>query len=301
MISPVENNIIKLDVGGVRYKTSLNTLIQYPESMLANMFSGRHTNKSIIDSDGYYFIDRDGAIFNYIISFLRNGTLDLDDISKSVVKSILTEADYFNIPNLVELCNKKLDNNMTIKKLDLLFKNVDLNLDELRKEFNTIFSLEMLQKYNTTQTFAIITCNLEKAMQYKNVDWVMDNCPTYSFSKKFIKISINFPYSDKYNRYTTNINLFPQDLDQHLKKILIFIFKLAKIKHEEFVIPKCDEIDSGEKHLKWYVNHILNSNLVDHPYNKVYINIYQTTTPGGGLYGTLYLTNCEVELYIAIN
>jgi hypothetical protein len=298
MISPVENNIIKLDVGGVRYKTSLNTLIQYPESMLANMFSGRHANKSMIDSDGYYFIDRDGAIFNYIIIFLRNGTLDLDDIPKSIIKSILTEADYFNIPNLIELCNKKIGNTISIKNIDL---GLGINLDELSKEFNNLFSLEMLQNYNTTKTFAIITCNLEKTMQYKNVDWVMDNCPTYSFSKRFIKISINFPYSVKYNRYATNINLFPQDLDQHLKKILIFIFKLAKIKHEEFVIPKCDEIDSGERHLKSHVNHILNSNLVDHPYNKVYINISNTTTSGGGLYETLYLTYCEVELYIAIN
>ena len=52
---------IKLNVGGVLYKTSLTTLVKDPNSMLAVMFSGRFELQ--VDEDGSYFIDRDGELF----------------------------------------------------------------------------------------------------------------------------------------------------------------------------------------------------------------------------------------------
>ena len=39
--------------------------------MLAAMFSGRHELDT--DSEGRYFIDRDGKYFKYILNFLRDG------------------------------------------------------------------------------------------------------------------------------------------------------------------------------------------------------------------------------------
>ena len=39
--------------------------------MLAVMFSGRHQLKR--ESDGSYFIDRDGTHFRYILNYLRDG------------------------------------------------------------------------------------------------------------------------------------------------------------------------------------------------------------------------------------
>lgn len=39
--------------------------------MLAAMFSGRHELDT--DSEGQYFIDRDGAYFKHILNFLRDG------------------------------------------------------------------------------------------------------------------------------------------------------------------------------------------------------------------------------------
>ncbi len=117
------NKIIKLDVGGIRYKTTLNTLLSYPESMLSNMFSSKHKLNDVsdgyyfidmdrelnIDSDGYYFIDRDGEIFKYIIKFLRAKTLDLEDLSNSIIHDIIIEAKYFNISDLCNLCIKTFE------------------------------------------------------------------------------------------------------------------------------------------------------------------------------------------------
>ncbi|KAJ1406168.1 BTB/POZ protein [Ochromonadaceae sp. CCMP2298] len=61
---------MKLDVGGVRLRTSLTTLNRFPDSMIGCMFSGRHALPK--GEDGYFFIDRDGTHFRHILNFLRS-------------------------------------------------------------------------------------------------------------------------------------------------------------------------------------------------------------------------------------
>ncbi|KAJ1444067.1 BTB/POZ protein [Ochromonadaceae sp. CCMP2298] len=63
-------SVVKLDVGGVRYTTSLTTLRRFPDSMIGCMFSGRHALPK--GEDGYFFIDRDGRHFYHILNFLRS-------------------------------------------------------------------------------------------------------------------------------------------------------------------------------------------------------------------------------------
>ena len=55
------NDIVKLNVGGERFETSLETLTKFPNSLFGNMFSGSTKLKQ--GSDGAYFIDRDGNQF----------------------------------------------------------------------------------------------------------------------------------------------------------------------------------------------------------------------------------------------
>ena len=60
--------IIRLNVGGILFTTSLDTLLYDENSMLALMFSGRYNVEK--DDEGWYFIDRDGTHFRYILNFL---------------------------------------------------------------------------------------------------------------------------------------------------------------------------------------------------------------------------------------
>lgn len=62
--------VIPLNVGGYSFVTTLSTLTKDKDSMLAAMFSGRHELDT--DSEGRFFIDRDGTYFKYILNYLRD-------------------------------------------------------------------------------------------------------------------------------------------------------------------------------------------------------------------------------------
>lgn len=68
-VYPPEEQVVKLDVGGVLFTTSVHTLRKYPDSLLALLFSAQHKlNRN--DSD-YVFLDRNGKIFGYVLDWLR--------------------------------------------------------------------------------------------------------------------------------------------------------------------------------------------------------------------------------------
>ena len=65
---------VKLNVGGVKYETTLTTLTaDGDDSMLGSMFSGRHELHP--DEDGEVFIDRDGKHFGHILNVLRDSSV----------------------------------------------------------------------------------------------------------------------------------------------------------------------------------------------------------------------------------
>lgn len=64
--------------------------------MLVVMFSGRYVIDK--DSDGNYFIDRDGIYFNYILNFLRN---DQDLLLVVFVEEVLKEVMFYGIVFLI--------------------------------------------------------------------------------------------------------------------------------------------------------------------------------------------------------
>ena len=95
---------IKLDIGGHIYTTSVLTLTRDPQSMLASMFSGRHSLKK--EDDGSYFIDRDGTHFRYILNYLRDGGFKDGTLPGDILTELQTEAEYYHLSGLVDLLLK---------------------------------------------------------------------------------------------------------------------------------------------------------------------------------------------------
>ena len=98
-------SVVNLNVGGQIYTTSLATLTKYSESMLGAMFSGRFAAQK--DPNGNYFIDRDGALFRYILGFLRNDELHVPENSHEF-GSLLKEAEFFQIPTLTDAVKQQM-------------------------------------------------------------------------------------------------------------------------------------------------------------------------------------------------
>ena len=68
---------IELNVGGVVYAASSETLTKYPDSFLGCLWRG--VVEAEFDSEGRIFIDRDGQLFRHVVNFLRTDRLALPD------------------------------------------------------------------------------------------------------------------------------------------------------------------------------------------------------------------------------
>lgn len=98
--SQLEPSRVVLDVGGVKYFTTLSTLTK-ENSMLSVLFSGQYSLSRL--PDGSVFIDRDGNQFKYILTYLRDGVIDEAVQTAAERGALLREARYYQLVGLIEL------------------------------------------------------------------------------------------------------------------------------------------------------------------------------------------------------
>ena len=101
------NDILILDVGGTRFKTSRQTLMKEPGSALGRMFDIESALKPAPIHDGAYFLDRDPKRFELILNYLRDD--ELIELSKNDLLSLKIEARYFQLTALESEITERLD------------------------------------------------------------------------------------------------------------------------------------------------------------------------------------------------
>jgi len=106
-----QQRIVDLNVGGVLYTTSVETLTKDEGSLLYSMFSG-DINSVPQDSKGRFFLDRDGVLFRYILDYLRSGQLILPD-SFQEFSRLRNEAEYYKLSSA--LCQLECGNRRSDK------------------------------------------------------------------------------------------------------------------------------------------------------------------------------------------
>ncbi|RNA14595.1 BTB POZ domain-containing KCTD16 [Brachionus plicatilis] len=94
-----EDLIVELNIGGVYYTTTINTLCHESNSLFSQMFESKSQVK---DSKNRIFIDRDGLLFRYVLDYLRNRQLILPE-NFSEKKRLKCEAEFFRLPNMLKL------------------------------------------------------------------------------------------------------------------------------------------------------------------------------------------------------
>lgn len=108
---------IKLNIGGVKYETTLQTLLKYPLSFFSILFGGNYLPEK--DEEGYFFIDRNGELFKDVLEFLRTGKTP-----KNMSDELENEFIYYN---LLEYTLNNLDKSFDLEyytcKYDIYVNN----------------------------------------------------------------------------------------------------------------------------------------------------------------------------------
>ncbi|XP_022154530.1 FH protein interacting protein FIP2 isoform X2 [Momordica charantia] len=118
------SSLVRLNIGGKKFRTTLDTLTQRePDSMLAAMFSGRHTLCQDPE-EGSVFVDRDGKHFRHILNWLRDGIVPT--LSDSEIAELLREAEYYQLLGLIDGINDVISKKKEDEELESELKRVDI-------------------------------------------------------------------------------------------------------------------------------------------------------------------------------
>ncbi|KAH9728567.1 FH protein interacting protein FIP2 [Citrus sinensis] len=209
------SSMVRLNIGGKKFYTTIDTLTRRePESMLAAMFSGRHT--VFQDSEGYIFVDRDGKHFRHILNWLRDGAVPT--LTESKFLELLREAEYYQLLGLIErihtVTNKRKEDNeldTELTRIDIIkciqsekvrFRGLNLSgldLSKLRKSSNLpIYAFVLLVFRNPANL-------LEKGLLYLLNSY---SCNTRLLSGSLEDLSlVDFSYACLRNVFFSRANL----------------------------------------------------------------------------------------------
>ena len=97
--------LVRLNVGGTIYTTTLDTLRAVPDSLFGRMFDPDLSLSMVpTDEDGNIFFDRDPEVFRWVLDFLRRRGRSVGMPRRELIPLLRDEADYFGLVGLVEAC-----------------------------------------------------------------------------------------------------------------------------------------------------------------------------------------------------
>ncbi|KAG2193557.1 hypothetical protein INT47_010335 [Mucor saturninus] len=150
--TPMENPIVKINVGGKPFYTKQNTLVQskYFEVLLANNMDKRiYVGKN---SDEI-FIDRNGDIFRHVLQYLRLGKIFVKE--ENTLKKVKIEANYYGLSDLENQVDARVKY-LSESKDQYMFMDSDKLLEEYMEKFNPSSEKSTTQK--APKSLQVIKC-----------------------------------------------------------------------------------------------------------------------------------------------
>lgn len=94
-----DNKTVRFNVGGQRYEVSMALLSSHSSTKLAKLvINDKRPKTSNIFKE--YFIDRDGTLFAHVLTYLRDGSVDLPRTVRK--KALVHELSYYGVSNVDE-------------------------------------------------------------------------------------------------------------------------------------------------------------------------------------------------------
>ena len=116
------DSLVRFNVGGVEYITTRETVL-CKDSYFERMLSG--TIKPGILINNAIFIDRNGRLFEYVLDYLRNREFWLPPSNLDLVKSLINEAQFFSLDQMLSILKNSLINNANTFQVRLNFNETD--------------------------------------------------------------------------------------------------------------------------------------------------------------------------------
>jgi len=105
---------ITLNVGGTCFTTCISTLTRSSFYFDA-MFSQYWSSETTLDKEQKpIFIDKDPQPFSYLLTYMREGTIDMPESNPILAKQIILQAHYFGMDDYVRWCKAKAWTNTII-------------------------------------------------------------------------------------------------------------------------------------------------------------------------------------------
>lgn len=97
---------VKLDVGGVKFQTTKETLLTAKNSLFEAILND--PDFANLNSSQELFFDRSPDYFVHILNYLRTGTINYTQFKKAQKKLLLEEAKYYQILPIVEYLEERM-------------------------------------------------------------------------------------------------------------------------------------------------------------------------------------------------
>ena len=115
-------DIITVNVGGVRYASSRATFSKERGSVLQGVVADPPLITSLKDNEGNIFFDRDGDLFQVIINYLRTSQLP-PDLTKAETRMLRNEGEFFGLKVFVTLLDSMQQRTVRVKYAVLTYNN----------------------------------------------------------------------------------------------------------------------------------------------------------------------------------
>src|SRR3990167_652728 len=134
-----QDELVKLNVGGVKYITAKSTLFSKGENFFTLLVENDEGKRvpSLRDDEGYIFVDRDGELFRHVLNYLRTGKLFKPD--NLPLAQLELELDFYQVKRAVDDRSELRKENLINTKSSGDFATFSQILDRWRSEASEWF------------------------------------------------------------------------------------------------------------------------------------------------------------------